>query len=165
MVHFPYFLEKGEKIQKYLTLYNQGIIHIEINLNRNPRFSIQIYEDKNKEKNIPIYNRKKYKSNSGLKATCFPYIIDRSKNGQNIKKQIMKNIQTIKIKLIIQNFFQPKLRQEIFETTNNLLDRINANYDMDRWNKFDHNTQFHKFFQTTYSPIIDVINNEENTRD
>ena len=36
---------------------------------------------------------------------------------------------------------------------------------MDRWNKFDHNTQFHKFFQTAYSPITDVINNEENTRD
>ena len=34
---------------------------------------------------------------------------------------------------------------------------------IDRWNKFYHNTQFHKYFQTTYSP--DVINNKGNTRD
>jgi hypothetical protein len=36
---------------------------------------------------------------------------------------------------------------------------------MERWNQFDHRTQFNKFFQTAYSPITDVINSEENVRE
>ena len=138
---------------------------IDINFNRNPRFSIKTSEDKNREKYIPIYNRKKYKSNSEFKGTYFPNIIDNSKTRTEYPKTDYEKYIDYKNKTDYLEFFQPKLRQEIFETTNNLLDRINANYDMDRWNKFDHNTQFHKFFQTAYSPITDVINSEGNVRD
>ena len=158
-------IPKQTKSNSYYTDKKVMNSMIDMNLNRNPRFPLRTSGSQNKEKYIPIYNRHQYRSNSDIKGTYFPDIIDHSKSITQYPVTDYQKYIDYKNKTDYLEFFQPKLRQEIFKTTNNLLDRINANYDMERWNQFDHRTQFNKFFQTTYSPITDVINSEENVRE
>ena len=158
-------IPKQTKSNSYYTDKKVMNSMIDMNLNRNPRFPLRTSGSQNKEKYIPIYNRHQYRSNSDIKGTYFPDIIDHSKSITQYPVTDYQKYIDYKNKTNYLEFFQPKLRQEIFKTTNNLLDRINANYDMERWNQFDHRTQFNKFFQTAYSPITDVINSEENVRE
>lgn len=141
---------------------------LDLNINNNPRVygtrSISI----NKEKYIPLYNRRNYENNAKMKETFFPNIIDFNKNKplrQNKPKNGYTEYKEFMNKTNIHEFLHPKMREEIMRNTYNLIERINANYDMDQWQKFDNRTTFNKFYQTAYSPLTDVIKHEENVKE
>ena len=53
----------------------------------------------------------------------------------------------------------------MISNTNNLLKRINMNYDIKKWGEFDCRTTFNRFHQTAYSPLTDVIKNSVSEKD
>ena len=65
----------------------------------------------------------------------------------------------------INKFLSHDLRKELMDDTRNLIDKINMNYDLNSWNKFDTRTTLNRFFQTGYSPITNAIKNTPNIRD
>jgi len=55
------------------------------------------------------------------------------------------------------------LREDLFNDTYNLLERINEKYDMKRWNEFDHRFYyFNKLNKTVYNPLTFRENNNNN---
>ena len=139
--------------------------NLDININHNPRFDFRTSQKTNKSKYIPLYHRGDYPSNSAEKDTYFPHIIDNSikrtfspSNEYEKYKDYMAKTNTTEI-------LRPKLREEIMNNTQNLLDRINANYDIDKWTEFENKTTFNKFYQTAYSPITDYIRQNESFKD
>ena len=55
------------------------------------------------------------------------------------------------------------LREDLFNDTYNLLERINEKYDMKRWNEFDHRFYyFNKLNKTVYNPLTFRENNNKN---
>ena len=132
----------------------------DLNLNHNPRSLKRKSEEENKEKYIPIYNRTFYPSNAILKNTYFPNIIDTSKVKTQYPNSHYQKYLDYKNKTNYHKFFNPDLREQIMHNTQNLIDRINANYEIDKWSDFDHRTTFNRFYQTAYSPITDVINTD-----
>ena len=65
----------------------------------------------------------------------------------------------------INKLISPNLREQLMNDTQNLIDKINMNYDLTSWNKFDTRTTSNRLIQTEYSPITDVVKNSENIRD
>ncbi len=55
------------------------------------------------------------------------------------------------------------IREDLFNDTYNLLERINEKYDMKRWNEFDHRFYyFNKLNKTVYNPLTFRENNNNN---
>lgn len=138
---------------------------LDININHNPRFEIKTAHNKNEEKYIPIYNRGNYPRNVEMKNTIYPSIIDNSKcktvyptNGYEKYKDFMK-------KTDVNKQIEPDLRKDLMNSTIQLLEKINANYDLKRWNEFDTRTNVNRFYQTAYSPITDYINCHKSTKE
>ena len=138
---------------------------LDLNLNRNQRFSKKENDESNKEKYIPVYNLRKYPNNAELNHTYFPNIIDTSKGKTIYPKTEYQKFLKYKNSSDYLNFFAPNLREEIMHNTKNLLDRINVNYDLDRWSNFDSKITTNRFYQTAYSPITDVLNTDGNSKD
>ena len=125
----------------------------------------------NQEKYIPLYYRNN--CNNDLKETnktYFPEIIDLNKpKSVNKKKLSLKfndlenytNFKSYKKSQDIFGFLNPNLRDELQSQTRNLIDKINMNYDIKKWNEFDTRTTSNKFYQTDYGPLYPVIKNEE----
>jgi hypothetical protein len=125
----------------------------------------------NQEKYIPLYYRNN--CNNDLKEankTYFPEIIDLNKpKSVNKKKLSLKfndlenytNFKSYKKSQDIFGFLNPNLRDELQTQTRNLIDKINMNYDIKKWNEFDTRTTSNKFYQTDYGPLYPVIKNEE----
>ena len=134
--------------RKILTTY------YDININNNPRFRGRYLLDLNKEKYLPIYqmnidninNKSQTEANNKISSTFF-----------NHKKYIEDNN--------INKFLSRDLRDELMNDTRNLIDRINMNYDLNAWNKFDTRTTSNRLFQTGYSPFLNAIKNTPNIRD
>ena len=129
----------------------------------------------NKKKYIPIYHRNNYPNMTELKKTYFPEILDMNNinKDKNEYKQILslkclekfydyKNFQK---KDKSQAFLQPDMREDIKNNAKNLIDRINMNYDLKKWNDFDSRTTFNRFFQPAYSPINNVLKNTDSLKD
>ena len=155
--------------RKILTTY------YDININNNPRFRGRYLLDLNKEKFLPKYYNNNINNKTQINETSFPWIVDMNKPKE--KNQKHKKYQTYNI---INNFYNYKkykddtnmnkllssdLRNELIGDTKNLIDRINMNYDLNEWNKFDSRTTLNRFFQTGYSPITTVVKNTTNIRD
>ena len=134
--------------RKILTTY------FDININNNPRFRGRYLLDLNKEKYLPIYqtnidninNKSQTEANNKISSTFY-----------NHKKYIEDNN--------INRFLSRDLRDELMNDTRNLIDRINMNYDLNAWNKFDTRTTSNRLFQTGYSPFVNAIKNTPNIRD
>ena len=71
------------------------------------------------------------------------------------------NFEEYKKKQDIPGFLQPNLREELQTETKNLIERINMNYDIKKWNKFDSRTTLNRFYQTEYGPLNRVIKHSE----
>jgi hypothetical protein len=136
----------------------------DMNINHNPRVN-RNQSSLNKEKYIPLYHRGRYPSNSELKETYFPHIIDNSLSQTVYPESEWGKYKDYKNKTNYNELVRPELRNEIMNNTQHLLERINANYDIDKWSKFDSKTTFNKFFQTAYSPLTDYINQNASFKD
>ena len=153
----------------------------DININNNPRFKQRFWLNMNKEKYIPIYH---YMNNlinkTQLNLNFFPGIIDMNKpkeKNKNKNKKHNKNDDTYTLPIKINSYkkyldnnninklISPNLRQELMNDTQNLINKINMNYDLTSWNKFGTRTTSNRLIQTEYSPITDAIKNSANIRD
>ena len=157
---------------KILTTY------YDININNNPRFKARYWLNMNKEKYIPIYNNINTHNNlinkTQINLNYFPGIIDTNKPKEKNKNHIINDIYSMPIKLNsykkyiennnINKLISPNLREELMNDTQNLIDKINMNYDLTSWNKFDTRTTSNRLIQTEYSPITDVVKNGANIR-
>ena len=137
-------------------------LNCDLNINLNPRsFSRQSTTD-NTEKYIPLYHRKAYQNNVEIKQTYFPDIIDMNpikSNAMASKTSSFQKYKQYRKKINIEGLVNPDLRKDIMYDTQNLLDRLNMNYDIKKWNDFDCRTTMNRFHQTAYSPLTDVIQN------
>ena len=148
----------------------------DINLNNNPRYKGRYYLNLNKEKYIPNYymtniNNKTQINNNSF----FPEIIDmnkpKTKNKKSKKNDTSKminnfyNYKKYKESTNISKLLSPDLRNELLDDTRNLINRINMNYDLKQWNKFDSRTTSNRLFQTEYSPITNIAKNTPNIRE
>ncbi len=115
----------------------------------------------NQEKYLPLYYRNNYnldfKENT---KTYFPGIVDMNKPKSVAQKNLTikcddienyKKFKEYQKKQDIFGFLNPNLREELQSQTKNLIDKINMNYDIKKWDKFDTRTTFNKFYQTEYS--------------
>ena len=150
----------------------------DLNINNNPRAFTRNYQEMNKEKYIPIYYRKNYPNMTQYKETFFPEIIELNNTNKFLKKN-KKPIKMLSLKPLqelynfkkyikgqkIQQVFSPSMREDIQNNTKILIDRINMNYDIRKWNEFDSRITYNRFFQTAYSPLNDVIKNTKSAKD
>ena len=166
------FIEKIKKKKKMKKSRNKSYyrakdvlsINCDLNINLNPRYMSQQAMSYNTKKYIPLYHRDIYENNAEAKGTYFPDIIDmnpiKSSNVPKIKSQNnFQKYKEYKKKINIEEIINPDLRKDIVDNTNNLLSRINMNYDVKKWGEFDCRTTFNRFHQTAYSPLTDVIKN------
>ena len=158
---------------------------LDMNINNNPRYTGRYWLNYNKEKYIPNYYNNNFINKTEINQNFFPEIIDMNKPKIpkiNSKKKNNKKTDTIITKEndSSKNFFNykkycdtmntnkllcPDLRNELMNDTRNLIDRINMNYDLTSWNKFDTRTTLNRFFQNKFSPISNVIKTSPNIRD
>ena len=153
---------KNARNKSYYRTKDLLSLNCDLNINLNPRpFTRQATSD-NTKKYIPLYHRNRYQSNALTKETYFPDIIDMNPNRtQNIptKQSGLQKFKEYKNKTNIQEIVNPDLRNDIMHNTKNLLEKINMNYDIKKWNEFDSRTTLNRFHQTAYSPLTDVIQN------
>ena len=134
----------------------------DININHNPRTFTNDKDNFDKKKYVPLYDRVFYESNADKKETYFPNIIDTFKvktldvpSNKNEYKNVHKFLKNTNLN----NFLKKDLRQEIMDNTKNLIDRININYDLYKWDQFSCRTTMNKQLSPAYSPLTDVIQN------
>ena len=143
-------------------------LNCDINLNLNPRPFTRQASEENKKKYIPLYHRNTYQNNAEMKETYFPDIIDMNKNKtchNQSKQNDFQKYQEYKNKTNIQEIINPDLREDIMHNTKNLIERINMNYDLKKWNQFDSRTTLNRLHQTAYSPLTDFIQNNVSDKD
>ena len=145
-------------------------INCDLNINLNPRYMSLQSNSYNTKKYIPLYHRDNYENNAEAKGTYFPDIIDlnpiKSNNIPAIKSQSnLQKYKEYKKKINIEEIVNPDLREDMISNTNNLLKRINMNYDIKKWGEFDCRTTFNRFHQTAYSPLTDAIKNSVSEKD
>ena len=129
--------------------------YYDLNLNNNPRYKGRNLLNLNKEKYLPIYNNniiENINNKSQINEN------NKIKNSFNSYKKYVENND-------INKFLSHDLRKELMDDTRNLIDRINMNYDLNAWNKFDTRTTSNRLFQTGYSPFVNAIKNTPNIRD
>jgi len=156
--------------KKILTTY------YDMNINNNPRYRARYWNNFNKEKFLPVY----YTNNNVINRTqtsesFFPEIVDMNNPENEIKKNKKNdtyqmfnkfyNYKKYKESTDISKLLSPDLRNELMDDTRNLIDRINMNYDLKEWNKFDARTTSNRYFQTEYSPITKVVKNTPSIKD
>ena len=144
-----------------------------LNINKNPRNFTRQWIQMNQEKYIPLYYRNNNYDNNltEINKTYYPDIVDINKPKSVIKKKNLSlkfngmenyyNYISYKKQQDIFSFLNPNLRDELQTQTRNLIDKINMNYDIKKWDEFDIRTTSNKFYQTDYGPLFPVIKNEE----
>ena len=173
--YLPKFSRKRKNIFKDKDILTQLY---DINYNNNPRKYMEKDLQQNREKYIPIYHTRKYPNLTKIKKSYFPGIVGLNNTDYNLQEekspkskialktiQKFRNYEKYKKDIHIENFLSPDLREEIKNNTKNLIDRINMNYDIDRWNEFNSRNTFNRFFQTAYSPLNDVIKSSKGIKD
>ena len=102
----------------------------------------------NKSYFFDINRNKKIKDNKILDKINQTKFISKINNNNNINSNENNN---------------KNLREDLFNDTYNLLERINEKYDMKRWNEFDHRFYyFNKLNKTVYNPLTFRENNNNN---
>ncbi len=124
----------------------------DINLSNNFRNKQKLFEEYNKTKYIAIHKRDNYNK-------LLPEI-NKKPNTSNKYLEDYDKFQSYMYKTDISNFTNPNLRENIRSNINSLLERINSNYDMDKWNNNSSRPVFHKFTQETYSDL--TLHNQNN---
>ena len=137
-------------------------LNCDLNINLNPRPFTRNHIKDNIEKYKPLYHRSHYPNNAELKQTYFPDIIDMNPKKTNVnnapqKQSGFQQYKEYKKKTNIEEIINPDVRENIMNNTKNLIERINMNYNVKRWNEFDSRTTLNRFHQTAYSPLTDVI--------
>jgi hypothetical protein len=147
-----------------------------MNINNNPRYRARYWINFNKEKFLPAY----YTNNNVINRTqtsesFFPGIVDMNNPENEIKKNKKNdtfqmfnkfyNYKKYKDNTDFSKLLSPDLRNELMDDTRNLIDRINMNYDLKEWNKFDTRTTSNRYFQTEYSPISKAAKNTPSIKD
>ena len=157
-----------KKKSNYYRDYDLLTTFYNLNINKNPRNFTRQWIQMNEEKYIPLYYRNtNFKGIKENNKTYFPDIVDINKP-KSVKRNLTlkccenyNNYKKYKKQQDILGFLQPNLREEIQSDTKNLIDKINMNYDVKKWDKFDSRTTLNKFYQTEYSPINKVIKRTE----
>jgi hypothetical protein len=142
-----------------------------LNINKNPRNFTRQWIQMNQEKYLPLYYRNNYNLDFRENTkTYFPGIVDMNKPKSVAQKNLTikcddienyKKFKEYQKKQDIFGFLNPNLREELQSQTKNLIDKINMNYDIKKWDKFDTRTTFNKFYQTEYSPLNSALKNTE----
>jgi hypothetical protein len=144
-------------------------LNCDLNINLNPRSWNRRSTIENRKKYIPLYHRNKYRNNAEMKETFFPDILDMNNPSKTCeipgKQSGLQKYKEYKKKTNIEQIVNPDLRKDIMHNTQNLLERINMNYDLKKWNDFDSRTTLNRFHQTAYSPLTDVIQNNVSDKD
>ena len=173
---------KNKSKKKYLSKRNSTFTETkllttykDLNINNNPRYKDRLMLNLNKEKYIPNYYLNNRNNKTEINETFFPEIVDMNSPENKIKKKKKLDTYTImtnfynykkyKESTDINKLLSPDLRNELMNDTKNLIDRINMNYDLKEWNKFDSRTTSNRLFQTDYSPISNVAKTTPNIRD
>ena len=155
--------------KKILTTY------YDMNINNNPRYRARYWINFNKEKFLPVYYTNNVINKTQTSESFFPEIVDMNNPENEIKKNKKNdtyqmfnkfyNYKKYKESTDILKLLSPDLRNELMDDTRNLIDRINMNYDLKEWNKFDARTTSNRYFQTEYSPITKVVKNTPSIKD
>ena len=155
--------------KKILTTY------YDMNINNNPRYRARYWINFNKEKFLPAYYSNNVINKTQTSESFFPEIVDMNNPENEIKKNKKNdtyqmfnkfyNYKKYKESTDISKLLSPDLRNELMDDTRNLIDRINMNYDLKEWNKFDTRTTSNRYFQTEYSPITKVVKNTPSIKD
>ena len=155
--------------KKILTTY------YDMNINNNPRYRARYWINFNKEKFLPAYYTNNVINKTQTSESFFPEIVDMNNPENEIKKNKKNdtyqmfnkfyNYKKYKESTDISKLLSPDLRNELMDDTRNLIDRINMNYDLKKWNKFDARTTSNRYFQTEYSPITKVVKNTPSIKD
>ena len=155
--------------KKILTTY------YDMNINNNPRYRARYWINFNKEKFLPAYYTNNVINRTQTSESFFPEIVDMNNPENEIKKNKKNdtyqmfnkfyNYKKYKESTDISKLLSPDLRNELMDDTRNLIDRINMNYDLKEWNKFDARTTSNRYFQTEYSPITKVVKNTPSIKD
>ena len=186
----PNFLFKKKIKNKHIKKRNSNFsdnkiltTYYDININNNPRYKGGYWINLNKEKYLPNYyymnntNTNNLINKTQIDLNYFPGIIDMNKPKEinKNKKHKRNDIYTMMNKFYsykkykensnINKLLSPDLRDELMNDTRNLIDKINMNYDLTSWNKFDTRTTSNRLIQTEYSPITNAVKNSPNIRD
>lgn len=137
----------------------------DVNINHNPRIVTRNVNQVNREKYLPVYLNQTQTKKLSTCDNFFPHIMDRykAKPVKNITEY--GQLKDYYDKSDINGFFNPKLRDEIKMDILNLIDKVNSNMDLKRWNQFDSKVTFNKFYQTQYSPINDYLKSTQSVKD
>jgi hypothetical protein len=146
-----------------------------MNINNNPRYRARYWINFNKEKFLPAYYTNNVINKTQTSESFFPEIVDMNNPENEIKKNKKNdtfqmfnkfyNYKKYKDNTDFSKLLSPDLRNELMDDTRNLIDRINMNYDLKEWNKFDARTTSNRYFQTEYSPITKVVKNTPSIKD
>lgn len=129
----------------------------DINLSNNFRNKQKMFEEYNKEKYIPIHKR-------GLNNKSLPQI---EKKPQTSNKYVddYDKFQNYLYKTDIINYTNPNLRENIRSNVNALIERINSNYDLEKWNRTESRQISNMIPKDTVSEITTYIQNNPSESD
>lgn len=133
----------------------------DLNNSNNPRNNHRKFEEFNRTKYIPIH--KQLAISSKKDAEVF-YL----KNSFNEKEKELrpvedyKNLATYLKKTNTATYTNPELRQEIKNNISGLLDRINSNIDLNKYNQKDTKALFDKTIELKYTPLTLYNSKNEN---
>ena len=131
--------------RRHFSFSDQIILHtnLDININHNPRL-IKNTEKFNQEIYIPFHQRfftpNFKKSNNEIKIKRY-----------NPKHKIIKKLLSYKKKMNINETLSPHLREELMNTTYNLIERINNDYDLKLYSNFDSRVTLNQNLNKRYS--------------
>ena len=138
-------------------IYTKKILltsNLDININHNPRFRNNLFDNINKNIYLPIYHKK-----------AFTPVIKNKNNNIRYKNKtrynFMKKYFDYEKKSNINETLTPRLREEIMNSTSNLLKRINSNIDLNVFSNIDSRNTMNNFLNKRYS----IINSENQKSD
>lgn len=136
----------------------------DMNFCNNPRNHHRKHEEFNKKKYIAIHHLMKTESNNSYHKYELPL---RKKNSFDEKEGTLKPIEDIiKMKTFLQktntmNYTNPELKEEIRNNLGNLLDRINSNLNIKKFDEYDTKAILNKTLEINYTPITLFNQNNE----
>ena len=165
--------KKKSKNKAYYRARDILSVNLDFNYNLNPRHNQIKSFYLNSKKYIPLYNIKQLKNNAEMKGTYFPDIIytnnikniQRNNNEKKESKTVIQKYQEYKKSTNIEQKINPDLHSDLIHNTENLITKINMNFDFKRWDEFDSRTTMNLFHQPAFSPLTDYNKNNKSEKD
>ena len=135
--------------------------NLDINPNNNPRLKYNKLDKINQNIYLPIYKRyftPNFKTNKDIKEE-----IKDSKYSSRYK--IIKKFMSYKKKMNINETLSPLLREEIMDTTYNLIEKINNDYDLTLYSNFDTRSTLNNNLNSRYSVLSETIKNKKTDKE